>query len=56
MKDIDAMKDLKAMDLHAILHPATDPNWQIIRVPGGWIYTIYTDQNPQSCVFVPEND
>ena len=46
------------MKLHDILHPDIKQNVEIIRVPGGWIYNIFTgastpDNTNLSSVFVP---
>ena len=48
-------KKLLGMNLHEILHPNIDQNVEIIRVSGGWIYTIYTEDGRLSSTFVPFN-
>ena len=52
-------QDLKNMELHEIKYPSCKENVSVIRVIGGWIYTIYSYEQglstQVSSVFVPEN-
>ena len=48
------MNKLHEMKLHEVLHPSSC-TIEIIRVPGGWIYTSYFEDSG-STVFVPLND
>lgn len=43
-------RQLKDMDIH---DEKLIPDWKIIRVPGGWIYSSFRDMYGTS-VFVPE--
>lgn len=44
-------QDIFYMDLHDVIH-IWDGEVVVLRVPGGWIYTIVEDGNATSC-FVP---
>jgi len=51
------MNELLAMNMHETLELNGPENVQILRVPGGWIYTTYVENGTggydMSSVFVP---
>lgn len=50
---MEEYQQLLDMELHETLHPQNPlQNIRVMRVPGGWIYTIYIS-NSSSSVFVP---
>ena len=52
------MNEMLDMKLHEIRYPDTKSSYEILRVPGGWMYTAYFQQGDgnyaQSSCFVPE--